>query len=282
MDDAQLRSISAELGAVKDTAKRQQKALKSLQVLVSKGTNVSALLPTIIDLATGECEKSVWQDAIQLLAGVIGYPAARERCSYPSSVFRALVQALSKGDARATTDTRMGILDSRIMHGWMDGWMDWIGLDWIGLDGWMDGWMDGGWMDAIEPETLMRRSLASAPAIRSMVVKILGVCLVKCWPLVTAVSDENMRDSCVDGLRAAISVLSREESDEEICLAAGAIDAPVPEHLAWADVHNRFVSSCVGVSVHVCDSDLRVTAGPKGRPPAADDTDHLGRPGRWV
>ncbi|CAE7581079.1 unnamed protein product, partial [Symbiodinium sp. CCMP2456] len=155
-------------------------------------------LPTIIDLATGECEKSVWQDAIQLLAGVIGYPAARERCSYPSSVFRALVQALSKGDARATT-----VILSSVEQLPPE--------DFLKL------------LEAIEPETLMRRSLASAPAIRSMVVKILGVCLVKCWPLVTAVSDENMRDSCVDGLRAAISMLSKEESDEDICLAAGAI-----------------------------------------------------------
>ena len=37
--------------------------------------------------------------------------------------------------------------------GCMDGWIGWIGLDWIGLHAcmhaWMDGWMDGGigWRD---------------------------------------------------------------------------------------------------------------------------------------
>ena len=37
-----------------------------------------------------------------------------------------------------------------LCYGWMDEWMDWIGLGWMG--GWIDAWVDswvGRWMDGL-------------------------------------------------------------------------------------------------------------------------------------
>eukprot|EP00913_Durusdinium_trenchii_P005434 g5065.t1 len=76
MDVAQIRSISLELQA-KDL-KRQQKALKSLQGLVSKGNNISSVLPLVLELLD---EKSLRSDAAAVLSAVVALPATREQCS---------------------------------------------------------------------------------------------------------------------------------------------------------------------------------------------------------
>lgn len=53
------------------------------------------------------------------------------------------------------------------MDGWMDGWLDWIGLGWVGLlDGWLVywmvgwfiGWLDGQWIGGFDWIGLNRRS----------------------------------------------------------------------------------------------------------------------------
>ncbi|CAJ1388856.1 unnamed protein product, partial [Effrenium voratum] len=153
-------------------------------------------LPVVIDLAA-ESEKELRQDALQVLAASILLPSAREQCGHFSSVARALIQALAKCDQRGA----MVILPA---------FEELPPEDLLKVFG------------VLDPESLMRRVLDGPKRTRPAVLKTFGSCLVKCWPCIAAVSDEALRDACVEGLRLAFASLASTESEEDELQAASA------------------------------------------------------------
>ncbi len=192
--DSQIRGIALELQA-KDF-KKQQKAFKTLQSLVSKGSNIGPLLPTVLELLE---EQALRQDAIQVLATILALPSAREECSSFFQIVGALLHILTKCDARGVM-VILSALEQLLPE------------DFVRLLGIMD------------PETLMRRALVQPAATRPLVFKTFGTCLVKCWPCVAAGHDEELPNTCVEALRMAFAILASDESEELVLACAAVLD----------------------------------------------------------
>ncbi|CAL1136349.1 unnamed protein product [Cladocopium goreaui] len=191
MDASQIRTLTLELQA-KDV-KKQQKALKTLQSLVSKGSTIAPLLPIVLELVE---EQALRQDAIQVLAAILALPSAREECSNFSGVVGTLLQILTKCDPRGVV-VILSSLEQLLPE------------DIVQM------------LRIVDPETLMRRALAQPAATRPMVFKTFGSCLVKCWPCVAAGYDEELPNTCVEALRMAFAVLASES--EDLVLASAAV-----------------------------------------------------------
>ncbi|CAE8735266.1 unnamed protein product, partial [Polarella glacialis] len=192
--------FAAELDATKDRVKRQQKTLRSLQVLLSKGSNISALLPAVVEVATAsDTQRSVRQDAIQVVAGIFSYPQARMQCSMFSEVLGSAVTILQQADESGAAAILAGLEQLKPE-------------DFIRLLG------------VVEPETLIRRVAEHrSPAVRPMAVRSLGESLVRAWPCVSAGQDENLRDSCMEAFRVIFGLLSSSEAATELRASAAAV-----------------------------------------------------------
>ena len=195
--DSQLRGIALELQAkqAKDF-KKQQKAFKTLQSLVSKGSNIGPLLPIVLELLE---EQALRQDAIQVLATILALPSAREECSSFFQIVGALLHILTKCDVRSVM-VILSALEQLLPE------------DFVRVLGIMD------------PESLMRRALVQPAASRPLVFKTFGTCLVKCWPCVAAGHDEELPNTCVEALRMAFAILASDESEELVLACAAVLD----------------------------------------------------------
>lgn len=190
--------IYLDLSATKDTARRQQKALRALQGQVGQGVNVGPCLPLVLEVAAS-AEPPLRREALRLLAGALCSSSLRERLSGLRELLAGLWALFPSADEQGA-----GIL--------LRGFGSLAPEDLKKL------------FASVEPELLIRRALDHPVApVRALALQTFGEALVRAWPCVAVGRDEPLRDSCTEAFRMIFGRLSAEDSPADHRAAAAAV-----------------------------------------------------------
>jgi len=196
------QAIFSDLAATtltRDSALRQQQALRFLKVQVGKGVNVSIYFPAVAELlTTPDVAQEVKRGALEVLEGYLRNASLREQCSSFSDLL-STVWNVFKG----TTDEPSAAAAVRALTN-------------IAPDDFARFLRD------VSPDAVITRSFEHrVPTIRAFAVHRFGDGLVRAWPCIVACQDEPLRDSCTEALRAICGRIS--ETDPALRAAAGAV-----------------------------------------------------------